>query len=91
MPRYKVLEKSYINNRIVEVGEEVEYDGLPAGNLEPLDKSGAKAAAEYESTNAERVATMIEQNAPTASVDAQAIAAAVAEGVTNGLAAAQQV
>jgi hypothetical protein len=86
MPRYKVLEKSYINNRIVEAGEEVDYDGLPSGNLEPLDKAGQKAAAEYETSNAERVATMIAQNAPTPSVDAQAIAAAVAEGVATGLA-----
>jgi hypothetical protein len=41
MARYRVLEKSYINDRLVEEGEIIEYE-LPAGgmagsNLEPID------------------------------------------------------
>lgn len=45
MARYRVLERSYINDRLVEAGEEVEFDGLPAHNLEPLDKAAKAAAA----------------------------------------------
>ena len=36
MPKYKVLEKSFINNSIVEAGEIVEYQGQPGNNLELL-------------------------------------------------------
>lgn len=43
MPQYKVLQKSYINNRIVEEGEIVEYDGKPGTNLELIkQKRGVK-------------------------------------------------
>lgn len=36
MAKYKVLERSFIGNRIVEVGEVVEYDREPGENLEPV-------------------------------------------------------
>ena len=44
MPRFEVLEKSFIGTRIYEVGEHVEFDGLPGANLKPLDKLGEAAA-----------------------------------------------
>ena len=57
MAKYKVLEKSYINDRIVDAGEEIEYDGLPSTNLQPIDSDGKKAAKEAEKlAEAERVA-----------------------------------
>jgi hypothetical protein len=37
MRKFRVLEKSYIVNRIVEEGEIVEYDGEPSANLELVD------------------------------------------------------
>jgi hypothetical protein len=43
--RYRVLERSYISDRLVDAGEEVEYEGVPAHNLEPLDKAAKAAAA----------------------------------------------
>jgi hypothetical protein len=43
MARFRVLERSFIDNRLVEVGEEVDYDGIPSANLEAVDKA-AKAA-----------------------------------------------
>lgn len=36
MAQYKVLQKSFINNNIVEEGEIIEYDGKPGTNLEPM-------------------------------------------------------
>jgi hypothetical protein len=43
MAQYKVLQKSFINNNIVEEGEIVEYDGKPGTNLEPMkSKRSAK-------------------------------------------------
>ena len=44
--RYRVLEASYIDGRIVEVGEEVEYTGLAGPNLRAVDDAlQAEAAA----------------------------------------------
>lgn len=45
MARYRVLEKSFLNFQLVEPGVEVDYDGKPDGNLEPLDDA-AKDASE---------------------------------------------
>lgn len=50
MPRYRVLEKSFIDNKLVEEGEIVEYEGETGSNLEliedskPAGKKGGKAA-----------------------------------------------
>jgi hypothetical protein len=44
MPRYKVLQRSFIGGRICEPGEEVVTDVLPGPNLQPLDKEGEKLA-----------------------------------------------
>lgn len=45
MARYKVLAKSFINNSIVNPGDEVEYDGVPGKALEPVDEAAKAAAA----------------------------------------------
>lgn len=45
MARYKVLEKSYIGNRLEEAGAEVDYDTEPGENLEPLDEAAHEAVA----------------------------------------------
>lgn len=37
MAKYRVLQKSFINNSIVEEGAVVEYDGEAGPNLEPID------------------------------------------------------
>ena len=44
MARFKVLELSYIGEKLVEAGEEVEItiDMHPGPNLEPLDKAAEK-------------------------------------------------
>ena len=44
MPKYRVLEKSYIGNAIREAGEVVEYDGKPGKALELIPE--AEPAAE---------------------------------------------
>lgn len=38
MALYKVLEKSYINNSIVEAGDTVEFDGEAGSNLELVEE-----------------------------------------------------
>lgn len=43
MPKYKVLQKSFINNRICEEGDIVEYEGDVSENLELVKKGKAKA------------------------------------------------
>ncbi|HEX9446803.1 MAG TPA: hypothetical protein VF920_02450 [Dongiaceae bacterium] len=44
MPRYRVLELSFIGDRLREPDEEIDFDGLPGSNLLPLDAAARKAA-----------------------------------------------
>ncbi len=44
MARYRVLETSYIGDRLYEAGSEIDYGDLPGTNLEPLDAAARKAA-----------------------------------------------
>lgn len=49
MAEYIVLEKSFINNTLVEPGEKVEYEGKAGKNLQPVKARRGKAdAAEAE-------------------------------------------
>ena len=77
--KYRVKEKSLIGNAIHEAGAEVEYDGLPADNLEPLCDIGRARAAEYEESNKQRVATMIATNQESDVGDPAVFAAAFAK------------
>lgn len=43
MPRYKVLERSYIDNRIVEAGAIITFDGKPGANLQLVEDAPRKA------------------------------------------------
>lgn len=45
MPQFRVLVTSFIDNKLVQEGDVVDYDGIPHTNLEPLDKPGKTAAA----------------------------------------------
>lgn len=38
MPKYRVVEKSFVANKLCEEGEIVEYDGEVAANLERVDE-----------------------------------------------------
>lgn len=53
MPRYRVLELSYIGDRLQEAESELDYDGLPGSNLLPLDAAARKAAKNAASAVAE--------------------------------------
>ena len=44
MPRYRLLDMSFIGDRLWQPEEEIDYDGLPGGNLLPLDAAARKAA-----------------------------------------------
>jgi hypothetical protein len=57
MPKYRVLEKSFINNTIAEEGEIVEYSGKAGRNLElvedePAPKRKSTKTAEESSEDA---------------------------------------
>lgn len=36
MAKYLVKERSWIDNRLIEAGEEIEYDGIAGTNLEKI-------------------------------------------------------
>jgi len=84
MPKYRVKELSLIGNELFQAGAEVEYDGLPADNLEPLDDEGRAKAAEYTLSNAARVKQMMLENSESSVGDPAAFAASVA-AVLKGL------
>ena len=43
MPQYRVKETSFINNKLVQEGDVVEYDGRPGKNLELIKGKAPKA------------------------------------------------
>jgi len=53
---------SLIGNELFQAGAEVDYDGLPAENLEPLDDEGRAKYQEYLDSNAARVKQMALDN-----------------------------
>jgi hypothetical protein len=59
--KYRALERSFINNRIVEAGELVEYDGYPSENLEPLCEAGLAKAEEGRQVRDKAMAELIER------------------------------
>ena len=38
MKKYTVIEKSFINNKLCEPGEIVDYDGEASSNLQPIEE-----------------------------------------------------
>ena len=56
MAKYRVTKESFIANAIRKEGDIVDYDGIPADNLEPLDKPAEVAAAQSDEATAESLA-----------------------------------
>lgn len=46
MPKYRARVTSFVNNRIVEAGDEVDITGEVGSNFEPIDKAAKQAQAE---------------------------------------------
>lgn len=104
MPKYRVLEMSFINDRIVQAGEEIEYAGDPSDNLEPLCEEGQAAVAAYAEKEKARIAKLVDQFGPAsgqsaignmdefvkqlAQANAEANAAVISKQVSEGIAAA---
>lgn len=88
MPKYRVKEKSLIGNEIHEAGAVVEYDGLPAENLEPMDAEGEAKYQEYLASNKQRVQDMKATFTETAVGDPAAFAKLLADAIASGVAQA---
>jgi hypothetical protein len=56
MAKYRVKEKSFIGNILVEAGTEIEFDGAPSGNLEPIDAPAKKAVTGAKNADKESLA-----------------------------------
>lgn len=50
MPKYLVLADSFINNTLHKAGAEVDYDGEPGPNLQPVGKAAEAIVAAQKST-----------------------------------------
>jgi hypothetical protein len=47
MPRYRIEELSFIDNKLTQPGSEIETSATPAGHWAPLDKAAEKAVADW--------------------------------------------
>jgi len=58
MARYRLLEKTFINNALHDAGAIVEYDGQPGSTLQPLDVKGKGDIPDgwQDQTGAQRIA-----------------------------------
>ncbi len=56
MAKYRVKEKSFIGNVLVDAGTEIEFDGTPSGNLEPVDATAKKAVTGAKNADKESLA-----------------------------------
>lgn len=83
MPRYRVLELSYFNDRIVQAGEEINYDGNPGNNLEPLDEEAAAARAKVLADEPERIRKLLAAAAPEKASMAEEISKGIAEAIAT--------
>lgn len=80
MARYRVLEMSFINDRIVQAGDEVDYAGDPGTNLEPLDDEAIAARDHYVNVKEPaRLRAMADANQTSAVGDPAAFAQAMAK------------
>lgn len=80
-PKFVVLEKSLIGNRLHEAGDEITLPPgtLPAENLSATCDAGRALKDEYTRSNAERVAKMKAENTESAVGDPFAFAKALSE------------
>lgn len=83
MPKYRVKELSLVGNELHQAGAVVDYDGLPAENLEPLCDEGRAKYQEYLASNVTRVAQMLRENDTSAVGDPAAFAAAFAAALAK--------
>lgn len=83
MPKYRVKELSLVGNELFQAGAEIEYDGLPAENLEPLCDEGKAKYQEYLDSNAARVKRMVSENQASGVGDPAAFTAALAKSQTE--------
>lgn len=69
MAKYKVLELTFMRDRLVEPGEMIDYDGVPGPNLEPVDKAAKEAVASVPNGAAARLVAMVRLHAATRGVN----------------------
>ena len=88
MAKYLVNTRSFIDNRLVDEGTEIEFTGTPSDNLTPIDTAAKKAAAK---SDASAVNDQLRQSAAAAGADvsdpAQVAAAQALQATENATAA----
>lgn len=47
VPKYRLTERSYINDKLLEVDEEIEFSGIPGPHMEPLNAAAKKEVSKY--------------------------------------------
>jgi hypothetical protein len=90
MPKFRVLQRSFINNAIAEENTIVEYDADKVGaNLEPIDSAGAAVQVSgVDTSDIARQKIAAAAGDPNA-VDTSAVASAAADAAAKVVASAQ--
>jgi len=89
MAKYLVNTRSFIDNRLVDEGTEIEFAGTPSDNLTPIDAAAKKAATK---SDASAVNDLLRQSAAAAGADVSnpaQVAEAQATQAAENTAAAQ--
>ena len=81
MPKYRVLTESFIDNHRRMPGEVIEFDGLPAENLEPLDDAGKAKAADAKVVRKEHIDRIVRELQPITGVDPTQFASAIVKAL----------
>lgn len=88
MAKYRVRFTSFLDNKLVQEDDVVDYDGIPHDNLEPLDKPAEQAAQEAAHADLEAIARqkVAAAGANPDDVDTAAAASAAAKAAEETLA-----
>jgi hypothetical protein len=57
-PRYKLTEAAYIDDKLYQEGDTINYDGIPGYHMEPLDKAAEDMKKKYPSVKPDPIAEM---------------------------------
>lgn len=87
-PRYKALRRTMISRKgrpplMFEAGQELEFDGLPGGNLEPLNDAARKRHEEAEAVFSKQRREAAIRSAPQGEAIAEALAELLAGAVSR--------
>ncbi|TXH12892.1 MAG: hypothetical protein E6R03_12195 [Hyphomicrobiaceae bacterium] len=82
MARYKALGRAFINDVLVEAGTEIEFDGEPGDNLEPVDDAAHDAVEVARKRRSEKAAALATGVGGIVTEEMQKLLSSVSDGLS---------